>query len=254
VVKDKRGVFMKNYKMLIQYDGGEFKGWQRLGNSENTIQGKIEAVLSKMVGEPVEIVGSSRTDAGVHALGQVANFKAAVDLSEAKIKEYLNHYLPRSISVVKVTVTSERFHARYHAKAKTYLYKIWNEAHGNPFMRKYTMHVERRLDLEKMRDACQYFIGEHDFAVYANAKSTKKDTVRNIYSLDVEEDAGMIQIRICGTGFLYNMARKMVGTLIEVGLGDKEAEAIPGILLAKERSGTGGIADAGGLYLEKIEY
>lgn len=245
---------MNNYKLTIQYDGEHFKGWQRLGNSDNTIQGKIENAISVMVGRPTEIIGSSRTDAGVHALAQVANFKIKENLAEYKIKDFLNHYLPQAISITEVELVSDSFHARYNAKDKTYVYKIWNEEYSNPFMRKYSMHVPRKLDIEKIKIACQYFIGEHDFTAYSNAKSNKKDMVRKIYSLDVEEDEGFIQFRICGNGFLYNMVRKIIGTLIEIGLDQKEAEEVPIILLSKERILTGGIADACGLYLEKINY
>lgn len=245
---------MNNYKLTIQYDGERYKGWQRLGNNENTIQEKIEKAISVMLGRPIEIVGSSRTDAGVHALAQIANFKVNEDLPESKIMNFLNHYLPRDISITEVTLVNDRFHARYNAKDKTYLYKIWNEGHANPFMRKYSMHVEKRLDIERIRKACPYFIGEHDFTAYSNAKTNKKDKVRKIYSLDVEEAEGFIQIRVQGDGFLYNMVRKMIGTLIEIGLGEKDPEEIRTILLSKERIQTGGMADAGGLYLEKINY
>ncbi|UNK19420.1 tRNA pseudouridine(38-40) synthase TruA [Paenibacillus sp. N3/727] len=245
---------MNNYKLTIQYDGGRYKGWQRLGDSENTIQGKIENALSVMVGQSIEIIGSSRTDAGVHALAQVANFKISDNMPESKIMNFLNHYLPPDISITEVELVDDRFHARYNAKDKTYLYKIWNEAYSHPFMRKYSMHVGKKLDIEKMKSACQYFIGEHDFTAYSNAKSKKKDTVRKIYSLDVEEVEGFIQFRVSGNGFLYNMVRKMIGTLIEIGLGEKEAEEIPTILLSKERVQTGGMADACGLYLEKINF
>ena len=245
---------MHNYKLTIQYDGGRYKGWQRLGNSENTIQGKIEKAISVLVGQPVEIIGSSRTDAGVHALAQVANFKISEPLPESKIKNFLNHYLPPDISITEVAAVDERFHARYHAKDKTYAYKIWNEAHSHPFMRNYSMHVQKKLDIGRMKEACGYFVGEHDFAVYSNAKSKKKDTVRHIYNLDVEETEGFIQFRVCGSGFLYNMVRKMVGTLIEIGLGEKKPEDIPAILRSKERLQTGGMADACGLYLEKINF
>ena len=245
---------MNNYKLTIQYDGEHFKGWQRLGNSENTIQGKIENAISVMVGKPIEIIGSSRTDAGVHALAQVANFRTSENLDESKIIKFLNNYLPRAICITEVALVPDRFHARYNAKDKTYLYKIWNEEYGNPFMRKYSMHVARKMNIEKIKKACVYFIGEHDFAVYSNAKSNKKDTVRRIYSLDVEEAEGFIQFRVCGNGFLYNMVRKIIGTLIDVGLGEKDVEDVPDILLSKERILTGGMADACGLYLEKINY
>lgn len=245
---------MNNYKLIIQYDGGRYKGWQRLGSGENTIQGKIENVLSEMVGEKIEIIGCSRTDAGVHALAQVANFKTRENLTELDIKNYLNKYLPQDISIKEVMLVSESFHARFNAKGKTYLYKIWNKEYTNPFMRKYSMHVEEPLNITKMKEAAKCFIGEHDFTAFSNAKSKKKSMVREIYSIDIEKDAGFIQIRVHGNGFLYNMVRKVVGTIIEVGLGEVDTESIPGIINSNERNQTGRIADACGLYLENIEF
>jgi tRNA pseudouridine38-40 synthase len=245
---------MNNYKLTIQYDGGRYKGWQRLGNSEHTIQGKIENVLTELAEEKIEIIGCSRTDAGVHALAQIANFKMGGNLTESQIKNYLNRYLPQDISVIEVRLVPERFHARYNAKDKTYLYKIWNEQHTNPFMRKYSMHVEEKLNIASMKRACQYFIGKHDFTAFSNAKSKKKSMVREIYSIDIEENAGFIEIRVRGNGFLYNMVRKMVGTLIEVGLGEIDAEHIPSILDSKERIQTGRMAYAEGLYLERVDF
>ncbi|MCD8509693.1 MAG: tRNA pseudouridine(38-40) synthase TruA [Bacillus sp. (in: Bacteria)] len=244
-----------NYKLNIQYDGSRYKGWQRLGNTENTIQGKIEHVLSEMIGEKIEIIGSSRTDAGVHALEQVANFHTKARLSEAKIKSYLNHYLPQDISIAHVSEAPERFHARYNTKAKTYLYKIWNKDYLNPFLRKHTMHVNKPLNITEMRKASSHFIGEHDFTAFTNAKSKKKSNVRIIYSIDIEENEGLIEIRVNGNGFLYNMVRKMVGTLIGVGLGDITQASIPDILASKQRNQTGDrIAEPYGLYLEKVEF
>ncbi|MGP7817322.1 tRNA pseudouridine(38-40) synthase TruA [Niallia sp. 01092] len=245
---------MNNYKLVIQYDGGRYKGWQRLGNGDSSIQGKIENVLTEMTGEKVEIIGCSRTDAGVHALSQIANFKISNNFTESEIKNYLNRYLPQDISILDVVLVPERFHARYNAKDKTYLYKIWNEEYTHPFMRKYSMHVEQKLDIEKMNHASQHFIGKHDFTAFSNAKSKKKSMVREIYSLHIEEEAGFLQVRVRGDGFLYNMVRKIVGTLIEVGLGRIDANQIPGILDAKERNQTGGMADACGLYLEKVDF
>lgn len=245
---------MNNYKLTIQYDGGRYQGWQRLGNSENTIQGKIESVLTEMVGEPIEIIGCSRTDSGVHALSQIANFKSDINMTEAEVMNYLNRYLPRDISIVEVTLVPERFHARYNAKEKTYLYKIWNEQYTNPFMRKYSMHVEESLNIPSMIKASHYFIGSHDFTSYSNAKSKKKSMVREIYSIDIEENAGFIEIRVRGNGFLYNMVRKIVGTLIEVGLGEIDAGNIPSILESKERIQTGRMADPAGLYLENVDF
>ncbi|ARK28915.1 tRNA pseudouridine(38-40) synthase TruA [Halalkalibacter krulwichiae] len=244
---------MNNYKLVIQYDGGRYKGWQRLGNTENTIQGKIEHVLSEMEGKKVEIIGSSRTDAGVHALNQVANVKLGSKTTEADIQTYVNHYLPLDISVTEVKRVTDRFHARYNAKDKTYLYKIWNEPYTHPFMRKYSMHVERKLDIKAMKAAAQFFLGEHDFTAFSNAKSKKKSMVRTIRSIDFQTNDGFIEIRITGDGFLYNMVRKMVGTLIEVGLAEKDATIIADILHSKDRS-QAGFADASGLFLEKINY
>ncbi|MGO4886760.1 tRNA pseudouridine(38-40) synthase TruA [Anaerobacillus sp. MEB173] len=245
---------MNNYKLVILYDGGRYKGWQRLGNNENTIQAKIEHVLSEMVGREVEIIGSSRTDAGVHAFAQVANFKVKETLSEDEIKNYLNRFLPQDISIKEVELVHERFHARYKAKDKTYLYKIWNEDHINPFMRKYSMHVKKKLSISKMQIAAQSFLGEHDFTAFSNAKSKKKSMIREIYGIDIEEKAGFVYIRVRGEGFLYNMVRKMVATLIEVGIGHIQPEEITNILQLKERNQVPYMADAGGLYLEKIEF
>jgi tRNA pseudouridine38-40 synthase len=245
---------MNNFKLTIQYDGGRYKGWQRLGNGENTIQDKIEKVLSELAGHPIEIIGCSRTDSGVHALAQIANFKLEKSISEEKIKNYLNQYLPTDISVKEVTSVPENFHARYHAKDKTYLYKIWNKEYPNPFMRKYSMHVNQKLNIAAMEAAGSYFIGAHDFTAYSNAKSKKKSMVREIYSIDLQEEDGFITIRVRGDGFLYNMVRWLIGSLIEVGLGNMDAKDIPGIIEAKERNQTGNLAEACGLYLEKITY
>lgn len=245
---------MNNYRLLIQYDGGRYKGWQRLGKGENTIQAKIEGVLSELTGEKTEIIGSSRTDAGVHALNQVANFKTARHFSETEVKQYFNHYLPNDICIKEVTSVSEQFHARYHTKSKTYLYKIWNEEYPNPFLRKYSMHVKNKLCMERMKQAAKYMLGKHDFTAFSNAKSNKKSMIREIYSLSFDEQDGLIQIRVTGNGFLYNMVRKMVGTLIAVGLGEMDAETVPQIIASKERSQAGYMADAFGLFLEKIEY
>jgi len=245
---------MINYKLVIQYDGGRYKGWQRLGSGENTIQGKIENVLSEMVGRPIEIIGCSRTDAGVHAFSQIANFKIKENLSETDIKNYLNRYLPQDISIKEVSIESDRFHARYNSKAKTYLYKIWNEEFSNPFMRKYSMHVEEKLDIVKMKQAAKYFLGEHDFTAFSNAKSKKKSMVREIYSIKFEQIDGFIQIRVSGDGFLYNMVRKIVGTLIEVGSGKLDAKAIPKMIELQDRGQVSSLADPAGLYLEKIDF
>lgn len=260
---------MNNYRLTIQYDGGRYKGWQRLGNEDNTIQGKLEDVLSKLTNvklrnadlvitniknEETELIGCSRTDAGVHAIAQIANFKTERNLSKTEIMMYFNQYLPKDICVTEVDKVPLDFHSRYLAKEKTYLYKIWNETFSNPFMRKYSMHVVDKLDIAKMKDAAQYFLGEHDFTAFSNAKSKKKSMVREIYAIDFLEDGGFLFIRVRGNGFLYNMVRKIVGTLVEVGLGNLKGEEIPEIMKSMDRSRVCSMADACGLYLEKITY
>ncbi len=245
---------MNNYKMIIQYDGGRYKGWQRLGSGENTIQSKIEQVLSELLHKKIVIAGCSRTDAGVHALMQVAHFKINENLQDQEIRRYLNQYLPRDISILEVTTVPENFHARLLSKNKTYLYQIWNEAHANPFLRKYSMHVNQKLDLSAMQMAAAYFIGEHDFTAFSNAKSKSKSMVRKIHAINIEKDAGLIAIRIRGNGFLHNMVRRIVGVLVQVGLGGQNAEDIPTILQSKQRNRIAMIADACGLFLEKVEY
>ncbi len=245
---------MNNYKMTIQYDGGRYKGWQRLKDNDGTIQGKLENVLTELTGEQVEVIGCSRTDAGVHAYGQVANFKTESGYSREEVMHYLNRYLPRDISVVELLPAAPQFHSRYHAKEKTYLYQIWNEEYPNPFIRKYSMQVEQPLDLEQMRAACQYFLGSHDFTAFSNVKSKKKSMVREIYGLIIEKQNSLIEIRICGDGFLYNMVRKIVGILIEVGLGKRKADTIPALIHNRDRSQIGILADACGLILESITY
>lgn len=245
---------MPNYRLTIQYDGSRYKGWQKLGDEKNTIQEKLESVISQLTGSETEIIGCSRTDAGVHALCQVANFHTEKQFTEKEIQDYFTRYLPKDIAVVDVNIVPDKFHARYNAKSKTYLYKIWNREYPNPFMRKYSMHVEKKLDINEMIRAGKYFIGEHDFTAYSNSKSKKKSKVRKIISIEIKEEEGFINIRICGDGFLHNMVRKIVGTLIEVGLGEKKPEDIPGIIESKSRVETGMLAEACGLFLEEIQY
>ena len=165
---------MRNIKMTIRYDGSRYKGFQRLKDNNMTIQGKIEDVLSKIVNENIEIIGSGRTDMGVHAYGQVANFKTNSNLSIEKMKSYLYEYLPEDIVITNIEEVSERFHSRYNAKSKVYLYKIYNNKFHDPFLRKYTTHIAKNLDIELMKEASKYFIGEHDFTSFASSKSKKK--------------------------------------------------------------------------------
>lgn len=243
-----------NYKLTISYDGSRYKGWQRLGDTDMTIQGKLEEVLFQMFFEPVEVHGSGRTDAGVHAVGQVANFKIDTEASPKEIKEYLYRYLPDDIVVTGVKKVEEDFHARLNAVEKTYVYKIYNDYYHDPFLRKHVLHVQEYLDLEAMKKAANYFVGEYDFTAYTTAKSKKKSMVRTIQSVEIMKSGHEIDIQITGNGFLHNMARKIVGSLLEVGLGNMKATAIPGIINDRDRAKTGTMAPAKGLYLYNVKY
>lgn len=243
-----------NYRLLLQYDGTKLNGWQKQGNTGNTIQGKLERILERMYGEPVELHGSGRTDAGVHALGQVANFHAPGRFREEEIQSCLNEYLSEDIRVLSVSAAEERFHARLSAKEKTYEYRIDNGAVAHVFLRKYAMRVQEPLDLTAMRQAAAAFAGTHDFKSFCANKKMKKSTVRTITAIAIEEADGMITIRYTGNGFLYNMVRILTGTLIEVGRGERSPEEMSGILHALDRSAAGFTAQPQGLFLVNVGY
>ena len=219
-----------------------------------TIQGKIEDVLSKMANENIEIIGSGRTDMGVHAYGQVANFKTNCTLSIEKMQKYLYEYLPEDIVIRNIEEVGERFHSRYNAKSKVYLYKIDNNKFHDPFLRKYTTHIEKKLDIELMKEASKYLIGEHDFTSFASSKSKKKSNVREIYSIEIKENKNLIEIYIEGNGFLYNMVRIIAGALIDVGLRKKTPEDIKAMLEVKNRAEASDTAPSKGLFLYKVKY
>jgi len=243
-----------NYRLLLQYDGTKLNGWQKQGNTDNTIQGKLEAILERMYGEVIELHGSGRTDAGVHALGQVANFHAPVRFSSEEIRNTLNEYLSKDIRVLKVEAVDERFHARLTAKEKTYEYRIDNGEIADVFLRKYTMREEAPLDLSAMRRAAEYFKGTHDFKTFCANKKMKKSTVRTITDIIIEKKEGIVYLRYTGDGFLYNMVRILTGTLIEVGRGKRCPEEMPGILKALDRGAAGFTAPAQGLFLVHVSY
>lgn len=245
---------MKNIKMTIKYDGSRYKGFQRLQDNDMTIQGKIESVLCKMTNENIEIIGSGRTDMGVHAYGQVANFKTNSDMSIKKMKAYLYEYLPEDIVVTKLEEVEERFHSRYNAKSKVYLYKIYNSEVHDPFLRKYTNNISKKLDLSLMKEASEFLIGEHDFTSFASSKSKKKSNVRTIKSISIQEHNDVIEIYVEGDGFLYNMVRIIVGALVDVGLKRKDPKDIKDMLEAKDRTQSSDTAPAKGLYLYKVKY
>lgn len=245
---------MKNFMLTIAYDGTKYLGWQRQeADKDKTIQGKLENILSTMVGEKVEIIGSGRTDAGVHAQAQVANFYWNTKESEEYVKDYINQYLPRDIVIKEVKEVDERFHSRYNAKSKTYLYRIYTTEAHPIFERKYVYHFPGNYNLKKMSEAGHYLLGAHDFKGLSS-KNTKKSTVREIYNLNIEQVGPELRITIKGNGFLYNMVRIIAGTLIEIGLGQREVEDMDLILEKKDRAYAGFTAPAQGLVLIEVEY
>lgn len=245
---------MRNIKLIIEYDGSRYNGWQRLKNSDQTIQGKLESVISEMVSSPVEIIGSGRTDAGVHARGQVANFKTNSTMPIKDIHKYINHYLPQDIIVKKVIEVPERFHSRYNAKSKKYTYYIWNHWIPSPFQRKYSYHFIEALDIELMKEASKKLVGTHDFIGFSSVKKTNKSTTRTIEEITIVKDGNMLEFSFIGNGFLYNMIRIIMGSLIEIGIKEKEISYIDEILKTKTRSIAGKTLPPHGLFLEKVYY
>ena len=244
---------MRNLRLEICYDGTRYRGWQRLPGKDDTIQGKLETTLSRILGENIEISGSGRTDAGVHARGQVANFHCESTDGCAEILQQLRRYLPEDIGIYSCKEVSPRFHARLNAKEKTYQYRIWNSEKPCVFERRFVTVVTDPLDVEKMRQAAGHFLGEHDFSAFCTNAKMKKSTVRFIRSLTVDRVGEEIRITVTGNGFLQNMVRIMVGTLLEVGRGERDADSIPALFGGK-RSDAGFLAPAQGLCLQEVEY
>ncbi|MFU0823989.1 tRNA pseudouridine(38-40) synthase TruA [Clostridium sp.] len=245
---------MRNIKLTIQYDGTKYKGWQKLGNENNTIQGKIEKVLTKITGENIELIGSGRTDAGVHAYNQIANFKTNSNISNEKLLEDCYKFLPLDIVIKNAEDVNDRFHARYNALEKIYTYKIYNDSTHDVFKRKYSYHVKEELNIEKMREAALVFIGRHDFKSFTALKSKKKSTIREIYSIDIIKNNADIDIVFRGNGFLYKMVRILTGTLVDAGLDKITPEDIKNIMEQKDRSIAPPTAPAHGLFLSEVIY
>ena len=245
-----------NYRIVVSYDGTRYNGWQKQKTTEDTIQGKLETLLSRMAGKEVTVQGSGRTDAGVHALAQTANFRMETELSDQELMDAINGYLPEDIAVLSLKTASERFHSRYNAISKTYEYRLYI-GNAKPVMdRKYVWQPEEKPDLERMRTAAAYVLGEHDFKSFCGNKKMKKPTVRRIDRIEVEEipERQEAVLRFTGNGFLQNMVRILTGTLVECGQGKREPEQMREILEAKDRSAAGMTAPAKGLSLVRVDY
>lgn len=248
---------MKNYKLTICYDGTRYLGWQKLGRRGSkdyarTIQGKLEAVLSKMTGEEIEVSGAGRTDAGVHAAAQTANFRTGFDAAPGEIKAYLNRYLPEDIAVTAVEEAPERFHARLNAKGKIYRYRVNNAPVPDVFRQRFEYQVAEPLDVSAMEAAAARLCGTHDFRPFCASKRTKKSTVRTVWSIRVEGEGNKLDIVFHGDGFLYNMVRILTGTMIEAGLHRLRPQEIDDIFGGARPAGY--TAPAKGLTLEHVEY
>ncbi len=245
---------MYNYKLTIQYDGTRYRGWQVQGNTDQTIQGKVEGVLSRLTGQPVELHGSGRTDAGVHALGQVANVKLPRPFDPSELLRELNRYLPADIGVIAVEPAPERFHARLNAHSKTYRYRIWNSEIPNVLERSYLYPLPEPLDVAAMERAAADLVGTHDFRSFCGLKRFKKSTIRTITDITITQHGSEVRLEFTGNGFLMRMVRILAGTLVEVGLGQRAADAIPAVLAAQARAAAGPALPAQGLALVRVEY
>lgn len=244
---------MRNLKITVQYDGTKYCGWQKQPNSPG-IQGEIEYAIYEITKEKVNITGSGRTDAGVHALGQVANFKTNSNIPASRIPDALNAKLPKDISIIDCEEVDEDFHSRYSAKGKIYRYLIYNKPYRSPLYKDTSYHIRYDLDIDKMRSEAKSLIGEHDFKGFMSSGSSVKDTVRTIYDISITEKEDLIVLEVEGNGFLYNMVRIISGTLVEVGLNNIEPEDIPKIIEAKNRQMAGKTLPPQGLFLMKVEY
>lgn len=245
---------MRNFRLTLCYDGSRYKGWQRQGNTDNTIQTKMETLLSRLLEEPVEIAASGRTDAGVHARAQVCSFRAGTDMLLNVMLTKLREHTPEDIGIISLEEAGPRFHARLNCRHKSYLYRIWNSAEPNVFERRYMYDYPAALDVGLMRAAAAELIGEHDFSAFCTKRSTKKSNVRRLESIEIEEKGGEIRIMLTGNGFLYNMVRIIVGTLIEAGRGERDAGSVANALASLDRQNAGFTAPAQGLFLWSVEY
>ena len=244
---------MRNIKLTIEYDGKDFNGWQKQPNKLN-IQGTIEQAIKSITGEDVELNASGRTDAGVHALGQVANFKTNSQIPIDKMAIAINSRLKKSIVIKKAEEVDERFHSRLSCKRKKYRYVINNSPEGTAIYRYLETHIPQKLDVQKMQEAIKYFVGEHDFKAFKASGTSSKNSVRTIYDAKVEQKDDRIFIELTGNGFLYNMVRIIAGTLVDVGLGKIEPERIKEIIELGKREFAGKTLPPNGLYLLKVVY
>ena len=248
-----------NYKLLIQYDGTDFHGWQ-VQENDRTIQGELERVIGTLEGDPVRVTGSGRTDAGVHAEGQVANIHLNKEWTTVKLQKAINGNLWRDIRIMSVEEAGDQFHARFSAKQKTYVYRVINAPVMSPFWRRFAHHEGRPLDVGRMNDAARLFLGEHDWSAFASVHTDGESKVRDVRRFNITSKwderarASLIEFEITANGFLRYMVRSIVGTLLEVGRGERELDSVQTGILTGDRKHAGMTATAKGLTLFKVDY
>ncbi len=245
---------MKNFRLTLCYDGTRYNGWQKQGNTPNTIQEKLETLLTRLLEQPVEVAGSGRTDAGVHAAMQVASFRADTDRSPEDLLQAIRQYLPEDIGALALSPADPRFHARLSCTGKCYVYRVWNSELPCIFERKYVYQLPEELYVPAMEQAAADLLGTRDFRAFCGNKHMKKSTVRTLRSIDIVRTGPELQFRFTGDGFLYHMVRILTGTLLEVGLGRRPADSMPALLESLDRSQAGFLAPPQGLFLESVAY
>ncbi len=244
---------MQTISLKLKYDGSHYHGWQRQNNVQ-TVQGTVEKALKRVLKQDISIDGSGRTDAGVHALGQCVTFKADLTMPVNNVKFALNKILPLDIHVMEARIVPDEFHARYSAIGKTYQYKIHTVKERDPFLERYSYHYPHELDIDRMRQAMVRFLGTHDFRTFMASGSMTQNTVRTIYDVSLEATDTSVIFTVTGNGFLYNMVRIIVGTLLHVGIGKITPEQIPEIIGARSRDRAKFTPPGCGLYLAKVYY
>lgn len=244
---------MRTYKLTVTYDGSRFRGWQRQPDTDLTIQGMLENRISEIIGYPIEVNGSGRTDGGVHASGQTASILLSGKVDEDIFQSQLNQVLPEDIRVIKIELVKNGFHARHSARGKRYEYTIDIGERPDVFSRKYCFHYPQKIDRKKMEKAASYLIGTHDFAGFTD-RPDEKSTMRRIYDIIIRWDKQQIRIEYRGSGFMYHMVRILTGTLLEVGTGQRSPESVKKIIESGKRADAGFLAPASGLCLKEVYY
>ena len=245
---------MRNLRLDICYEGTRYKGWQRLSPGDCTIQDKLETTLSRLLDEPIEVSASGRTDAGTHALHQVVNFHCESTISCDEILVGLRQYLPEDIGALSLDYAGDRFHARLCATEKTYVYRVWNSELPDVFWRRFRVQLPQKLDLAGMQAAAERMVGTHDFKAFCANKQFKKSPVRTLKSLKIETEGAEVRFVLTADGFLYHMARILVGTLLEIGMGRRELATVEEIFASRRRESAGETVPAKGLCLMEVRY